>query len=394
MVLKSKKRIVLIASLIVAVVSLVAWGIFALLKPTPPPTPPHHLTKYRTYNSNYTEQEHIQNIKQELKNRLPYVLFEEEIGIENVSNVEILYSFAYDFPEYFIVDFNWTDKNGKAEQGYSIGVIEQDEYYEVHFTFTNAGFEESGTLKKQSPYKGVDGNAKKYYSPYSNGVYAYKQGDNFVFLNSNEPNDKSDVYNNGISETDLIVLGNDRGYYGNPKTYFACVNTTSTATKPPKRNVTLNQYEENLSALKTRVENSILTLPLDNEYQVKDIKNVEILYSFYYDLPEYFIIELQNQSSSEYLLGQIINNEFYLIKNGESYSCSGVTLFNKHGIQSGVKKYYAPYNGHNLSCLFGYLKEKHVRTLTENSDDSTTFITAWEAGNLITSEIKSDYLQL
>lgn len=383
MMLKRKK--VLIFLLIVAIALLIIGGLIALLNPQPP-SPPKNYTKYRTYNTSYTEQEQVENIKNELKNRLPYVLFEEEIGIDNVSNVEILYSFAYDFPEYFIVDFNWTDKNGNAEQGYSIGVIEKDEYYEVKLPFTNAGLEDGGTLRQQSPYKGVDGNAKKYYSPHENGVYAYKQGDDFVFLNNS-------MYNNEISEATLALLGNDMGDYGNPKTYFACVNTTSTVNKPLKRNVTLNSYEKNLSALKARVEDRILTLPVDNEYQVEDI-NVEILYSLYYDLPEYFIIELENQSSSEYLLGQIIDNEFYFIKNGESYSNSGKSVFSKHAIQSNAKKYYAPYNGNDISCLFGYLKEKHLKILTQNSEDFATFITVWNAGNLITSEIKSDYLQL
>lgn len=85
-------------------------------------------TKYNFENdiSAYTEDEHRFRIKERIEEMRAERI---EDGVLLEVDVEILYSFDYDQPRYFLVDYTFSFKDPRLRYQHIIGVILNDEYY-------------------------------------------------------------------------------------------------------------------------------------------------------------------------------------------------------------------------------------------------------------------------
>lgn len=85
-------------------------------------------TKYNLKNdiSAYTEDEHRFRIKERIEEKRAIMI---EDGVLLEVDVEILYSFDYDQPRYFLVDYTLSFKDPQLRYQHIIGVILNDEYY-------------------------------------------------------------------------------------------------------------------------------------------------------------------------------------------------------------------------------------------------------------------------
>ena len=76
--------------------------------------------------SKYTETEHRFRIEERIKEKRADMI---EHGVLLDIDVEILYSFDYDQPRYFLVDYTLSFKDPRLRYQHIIGVILNDEYY-------------------------------------------------------------------------------------------------------------------------------------------------------------------------------------------------------------------------------------------------------------------------
>lgn len=160
-------------------------------------------TAYRKYNSEYTVEQHIERLDDTLErylgNGIEVYNSSYPVPYDWLTNIEILYSIGYEYPEYFIIEFKVpegaTNDRGVSyifSECYLIGTIKNDEYYRV---WSSAGF---------SPYKDIPSGEKKYYSYDRDGISycAYKENDKYVFLHNEELN------KNYPTEERINILGN------------------------------------------------------------------------------------------------------------------------------------------------------------------------------------------
>ena len=158
---------------------------------------------YRKYNSEYTVEEHIERLDDILEHNLEdnIIVYNSSypVSYEWVTNIEILYSIGYEYPEYFIIEFKvpegtLTDKEVPYifSECYLLGTIKKDEYYRIWVDGTS------------SPYKDIPSGEKKYYSYNPDGISycAYKENDKYVFLHNDELN------KNYPTEERINILGN------------------------------------------------------------------------------------------------------------------------------------------------------------------------------------------
>ncbi len=337
--------------------------------------------RYRTYQSNYTIDEHIERIDNLLERNLKYHINDytprDVVSYNFITNIEILYSIGYEFPEYFIVEFKVPEGNLNVfgepysySECYLIGTIKNDEYYQLDFEreLSVYGSYVKGPpfVKGESPYKNMQEKSQKKYYAYNYSLpgenCAYKENDKYVFINNDELN------TNYPTEKEINILGNvvyttvwKRG--GADPLLEPDVTVESLGEREFYSNFTA---QENLQRLETLVKTNPESIAVDEYYEKEDIIDVQIMYSLYYERPEYFLIQFKKESLDEagvynyqFIVGQIKNDNFYKIYVSPLDNNLGISPYVNNKNTDGTKKYYMPVDNNNKIGVFFYLnKEK------------------------------------
>ena len=320
--------------------------------------------RYRTYQSAYTIDEHIERINNLLERNLKYHINDytprDVVSYNFITNIEILYSIGYEFPEYFLVEFkvpegtlNVFGEPYSYSECYLIGTITNDEYYQLDFerelTVYGAYVKGPPFVKGESPYKNMQEKSQKKYYAYSYFVpgenCAYKENDRYVFLN----NDALNLHY--PTEERINILGNvvdttvwKRG--GADPLLEPDVTVESLGEREFYSNFTA---QENLQRLETLVKTNPESIAVDEYYEKEDIIDVQIMYSLYYERPEYFLIQFKKESLDEdgvynyqFIVGQIKNDNFYKIYVSPFDNNLGISPYVNNKNTDGTKKYYVP----------------------------------------------------
>ena len=330
--------------------------------------------RYRTYQSAYTEDEHIERIDSILEYNFKYCndidTPYDRVSYKWVTNIEILYSIGYEFPEYFIVEFkvpegtlNVAGEPYSYSDCYIIGTIKNDEYYQLDFAWKLLAY--APFIKGESPYKNMQEKSQKKYYAYDYSFpgenCAYKENDKYVFINNEELN------TNYPTEESINILGNvvyttvwRRG--GADLLLEPDITVESLGERQFYSNFTA---QENLQRLETLVKTNPELIAVDEYYEEENIIDVQIMYSLYYEYPEYFLIQFKKERIDEpnvydyqFIVGQIRNDEFYKIYVSPLDNNLGISPYFNNEKTHGTKKYFMPMDENNKIGAFLFLTKE------------------------------------
>lgn len=341
--------------------------------------------KYRTYQSAYTIDEHIERIDNLLERNLKYHINDytprDIVAYNFITNIEILYSIGYEFPEYFLVEFkvpegtlNVFGEPYSYSECFLIGTIKNDEYYQLDFEWELSVYgpyvKGPPFVKGESPYKNMQEKSQKKYYAYDYSFpgenCAYKENDKYVFINNDELN------TNYPTEERINILGNvvyttvwKRG--GADPLLEPEVTVESLGERHFYSNYTA---QENLQRLETLVKTNPELIAVEELYEASNIIDVQIMYSLYYEYPEYFLIQFKKESLDEdgaynyqFIVGQIRNDEFYKIYVSPFDNNLGISPYLNNTKTYGTKKYYVPIDENKqIGAFYFVTKDKGFLT--------------------------------